>query len=413
MQRHGSFARLLAFNIIILFGFMTLIGCSSTTNTKPFLAFQNSAESLRDGSDAAIDLLIPMTSARFEADKSSTMAEFMDAHEIIVDKTKGTYVIEKAPLYLEQESFKLGLYEMNNTMVGYANVLLTLSGKDAMSEDEFTKKVNELNANGFAAYLALKGEPKDENAHSQAAENSGIFSTAAILAFDIYLEGKKDSELIAALEENQSQIELFSGSFISAIGVIEVSLENEYNQRVGTFSDLFVENRSAATKQYMTLNRTYYAQLNSLKALRHSAESFPKAHSQLVTAVKSPGEPMTAVLTMMNYGKQLKTIADDAKKTNEQLLVERNLEPAQAQVDVLNAESIAANHEYAKVQVQAVAARIAADSDPSDVEKTKVAGELEKKALDLKVVAEQKATAAQKMREAVDALITASAATLN
>lgn len=415
MKRHGFIARFSAVACICLFSLtaIALIGCASTTNTKPFEEFQNSAEALRDGSNEAIEVLIPETATRFEANNTATVAAFMDAHKIELDKAKGPYVFKRVPVYLEQERFKIGLWDMNNTMVGYTNVLLALAGKDVMTDDEFTAKVNELNANGFAAYLAFQGESKDENTHAQAAENSGIFSTAAILAFEIYLQNKKDRELIAALEENQPQIELFSGTFINAIELIRVNLEREYNERVGNFPELYLANQNLAIKQYMTLNRTYYAQLNSLKALHRSAELFPKAHAQLVSAVKSPGEPLSAVHTMMNYGKQLKKIADDAKKTNEQLLLERNLIPAEAQADALTADSAAANHEYAKVQVQAVAARIAADSDPGNAEKNKAAVDLEKKAHDLKAVAEQKAAAAQKMREAVDALKTASAATLN
>lgn len=408
MKLHGCSTRLRAF-AVILACLTSIFGCESTINPKPFQDFQNSVETLRDGSNAAVEAIIPITNDRFEADTGASIAKFSEDHKIKLDKSKEPYQFIKVPLYLRSEHLKDSLWDLTNSVAEYANVLVALASKGVMTETEFTNKINELNGNNFSAYLAFQDESKGDIEHTQAAKNSAILSTFAISAFKEYLQNKKESEIIDAIEKNHTQIELFSSTFIDAIQLIRDQTESEYNVKVGALEGLYLDKKSSAIKQYMALNRRYYAQL---KALQVSAQTLPVAHRQLISAVKTPGNPMSALVSLVNYGKQLKKIADNAQKTSEQQLLERSLEPSEAEADALSAEAILANHKYAKAQVEAVKARIKADADSDDIEKEQKAKNLEKEAEEFKAIAEQKTAAAQKMREAVDVLKAAATATL-
>lgn len=399
-RRHAySDAIISIFSICIIL----LSGCSSTINPAPFNEFQTSSESLRDGADAVMNVVIPQTLARHKVRaQTDDLAEIPEMHRLTLKKDMDL-TFDKVPNYLIHDQFKVGLWEMNNAMVGYTTMLQGLVNKQVLTKGQFEALVNEFNGSAFSAYVALK-----DDASSTAAENTGLLAAGATGLFETYIKHQKEKDLIAALEINQPIVDDFSTKMVEGLSIIEVALEKEYADSSLHLQEQLINedrvNRARIVESWITLNRDYFGHIQSLKALNKAAIAFPNAHKELVSAVKTPGKPLANAIAMVSYAKQLKSIADGAQRANKQILLERELLPIESQAVLLEAGANKAEHAYALAQVDAVSARIASDADPQNVEKKIRADKLEQEALTLKAASEEKSAVAQKMREAVDAV---------
>ena len=108
MKTFGSLRRFYVTTALILISTL-LTGCDSTPqNFKPFEEFKTSAETLRDGSNTAIDLIIPQTTKRYEDYTDISPDSFKNLHSLTIssDDAKGPFVVEKVPIYLVYERFK-------------------------------------------------------------------------------------------------------------------------------------------------------------------------------------------------------------------------------------------------------------------------------------------------------------------
>ncbi|PSW06176.1 hypothetical protein [Photobacterium lipolyticum] len=403
---HLQYVTIAAFLLMI----GALSGCASTIDPKPFFQLQASSVALRDNTDATMNVLVPQTIDRYKrnaqlSEDGKDIKAIRDAHTIQILR-KEYLTLVKVPSYLRYEQFKVGIWEMNNTMVGYTTLLHALATKQIMTETEFKTITQDLNASAFSTYVAFHPDASDRST-----ENTAILSGFAAGAFHAYLDNQQKTKLIKAIEDNQAQVELFSSHLISGIWIIEEAFHREYSDSIKSLKDQLLTNKSKdaqskTIQSWMDLNRDYFAHIESLKALRNAALAFPLAHKELKVAVESPEQPLAYAISMVNYGTQLKSIVESAQKENKKSILDTELLPIEARAVALENEAKEATHAYSLAYAEAVWTRNESDKDAGNAEIKAKAEQLEKTADKLKIDADKKADAAKKMREAVETVKT-------
>ena len=120
--------------------------------------------------------------------------------------------------------------------------------------------------------------------------------------------------------------------------------------------------------------------------------------------MENPDRSLAHIIELVNRGNQLKAMVENAKKANKNNLLETDSAKVEAQAVALETDAKLAALDAANAQAEAVIARIVANADPNNAQKGGKAEELEKRASQLKKVADEKAANAKLVRDAAESV---------
>ena len=393
----------LAISLIVLTSIFS--GCVTSVKQEPFTKFSESADSLRDGTDKAMNVLIPQTVARYKQDLIEELTT-KESDELFTSsrlelKEGDSFHFESVPRYMVFDQFKVGLLSTTDSMHKYTVLLLDFANEEIQNEDEFNKFAKDLNVNASEAVRMI-----NKAAGKQTAENIGLISTAAAALFNNYLKYQQKKVLIEAIAKNQPTVEQYAEKVKQAIIIIANASNQEYLHNSNDLKKQMLDSqkRSSAIDALIKLNREHFAQIQTLNVLKDSVNQFPSAHKELESAVKNPDLSLVHIIELVNRGNQLKAMVESAQKANKNKLLETDLNQVEVQAVALETDAKLSALDAANAQAEAVLARIAANADPNNAQKEAKAKELEERASQLKEIAEKKAESAKLAREAADAV---------
>ncbi len=400
---NGQYGKIFSFSLLLLTGLIS--GCATPVKQEPFTKFAESAETLRDGTDRAMEVLIPQTVARYKKElqdelKARESSELYSSARL--ELSDGSpFDFESVPNYMVFDQFKVGLREMTDALHKYSVLLRDFADDEMQSKEEFDKFATELNANAFEALRVV-----DKNAGTNSAENVGLISTVAAAAFNNYLKSKQKEVLVDAVEKNQSTVVQYTDKVQQAIKIIANASNQEYLSLSAEYAEQMLDQNKSSNSidALIKLNRDHFSQIQALKTLNDAVGKFPSAHNDLKNAAKNPDQSLSSIIELVNRGNQLKSVAESAKKANTNTLLETDAKTVEAQAVALEVEAKLASLDASSARADAVVARLDANANPDNAQKEQKAKNLEEKALALKGIADKKAADAKLLREAADAV---------
>jgi hypothetical protein len=317
---HRRQCYLTRFLIIIVFAILGVAGCASISPA-PFTALTASIQQLRGGADASLSLVHEWARDRYITEAAASDAPKVDA--LILKQPEGDlfgWASSAPPLFFKVARFRDGVYRLNSTLIGYADLLGQLASPELVSSEKFEQLAKDLNGNLKNAVQALD-VPSPSN------KEIAIFSTLGTAAFQAYLKNKQRSSLLKALHNNQPAIQEAAELGVSAVRITAIALRNEYIQRSGKLAALIPNpNLSASVKQkairdLVELDVNFIKEISVLRTLYQSYMALPAAHQELAKGVADPKRGLPMVIELLENGLELNRLyeemgKDDKKKAS-------------------------------------------------------------------------------------------------
>jgi hypothetical protein len=380
-------------------------GCAPLP-TSPFQSFSESLVALKDGTDQVLGAIAPQAETRF---KREAIAELETAYEtgeapdeplidtLLLESSGSPLAISAVPLFLKLDQFRLGASQTTGALVGYARLLQQLSSPDLLPAATFNQLATDLNSNAMQALNSMSSAPGQ-----QAQANVALFSQAAIAALQAYLQSKRKEALAGALATNQKAVSDFAGLMQSAVNIMALAAQNEYNANFQDINKraLVAATRAKAIDELIALDRAYVAQVRTLQDLRDAFGKVPAAHEQLAAVVEGSGQSLSAVVSVLEAGKRLQASYGQAAAANRVASADAVAAAAAARADAREAQAETAALRAASANAEAVEARLAASADPHSQTKAANATALKEQASALAEEAERLRSEAVELRTA-------------
>jgi hypothetical protein len=284
-------------------------GCGAV-HQDSFNEFADSMRQLRDGADRSLELPGTWARDRFVLESSAASAdtiEGLDAVQwlILERDAESVYAwsMVDEPLYVTQKRFRRGVYELNDALAGYGELLSDLANVD-LSAVQFEQRARELN-DGIGAAAAAMGAPEPDG-------NVALFSVSTAAMVRQYLNGKKREYLRQALAANQSAIEETSRHIRSALQLTALQLWHEYDEATFDLANplalgasLKPQERHKRVGGIVDVNDVLIEQLEVLRVLDRSYAALPKANRELYDSLDNPGWSLSAIREIADNGKRL------------------------------------------------------------------------------------------------------------
>jgi hypothetical protein len=293
---------------------LLISGCA-TVDPKPFGEFSLAVQGFRDGTDAALSTNSELNRERFinrTAQKSMEGENVRGALKIQdVDTDPFGWTMEEIPLFMESERFRKGVYNLNTTLVTYADLLKSLAATELVSEDQFNDMAKNMDAGLAAAAEQLKFTNMDKGL--------AMFSTLAAKSAYAYIENKRSVELQQTMKENQANIDDLANRLQVAIETAKDNLTVDYDSRFGWLvarmsSKDKLDAREKLVAQFMALNEEYVKRLDTLRELNAYCSKLPSAHRELIQSIKSPKMKLSAINDLIKSGQKLQKLYKELAK---------------------------------------------------------------------------------------------------
>jgi GTP cyclohydrolase II len=265
----------------------------------------------------------------------------------------------------------------------------------------FNTLAKDLNKNAMQALNAMNA-----GAGAQAQENVALFSQTAIAALEGYLQSQRRDALATALTTNQQTVSEFASQMQSAVNIMALAAQNEYN---AAFEETNRQVFTAATRakvvdDLVALDRAYVAQVTMLQELHDAYGKVPAAHGQLAALLEESGQGLGAIVSVLEAGKRLQAKYGQSVTANRVASADATAAAAASRADAREAQAEAAALRAAAANAEAVAARLDANARPNDAAAATKATALEQRATDLAEEAERLRSEAAELRAAATAV---------
>jgi len=293
-----------------------LAGCGGAVHHDSFAEFAGSMRELRDGADKALELPGEWARERFVFETAAATADTvagLDAVQWLILERDAESVFAWSmvdePLYVTQKRFRRGVYELNDALTGYAELLGDLANVD-VSARQFEDRARELNA-GIRRGAAAMGD-------SASGADVAVFSTAATELIRQYIDGKKREYLAQALTENQVVVEETADHVRSALQLTALQLWHEYDEEsfdlakpLAPYSSIKLKERQKRVGGVVETNEVLIDQLEVLRVLDESYAALPEANRELYQSLDNPGWSLSAIREIADNGKRLQRLYVD------------------------------------------------------------------------------------------------------
>ena len=334
---------------------LSIIGCASI-DPKPFENFNASLVELDKGVTSTLDVTIPMSESRY---RKELIDEVMQGDEYLLSQLaldqndNDPFYVSDPPIFLIAQSFRQSISQTNMVWLDYSKLLVQLSSRELVDENEFEQMATDLNANALDAIQALVSDPSNASA-----SNAALFSEAAILSAKEYIKAKTKKNLIDSITENQLNIDGYVALMQVAIVTMAQTTSQEHSDKQQDLQREFIRlvhnnddgKQDAKIQKYLTdlieTKRTHSAQMASLQALHAAYGRIPEAHNALAARLKNSGASIAAISALLEKGIQLYVSYDAKAKLNKAELV-------QAKADAASSQATAMEFKYQQAELKA------------------------------------------------------------
>jgi hypothetical protein len=287
-----------------------MTGCASV-DPKPFSDFAAGLRTLRDGADAQAGVNVEANRKRLieqvEAGNISP-ADLQLGFPTDFGTDYSFSASGEEPLFIKLARLEQGLKALNDAMVSYADLLVTMAGNETVNPADFDTMTDDLNTDIGSAAAALQLKLP--------AEQQALISTAATKIFEEYIESKRRRSLTAAINEVQPQVRRFAQAGQTAIRAIAAGIKTTYT------ADLFMPLALANpvdVEAILQLNESTQSTLATLEALWRSYGQLPAAHANLAAAASSRKHGLEALLAfnaeVIRLGGEVSTLTAENEST--------------------------------------------------------------------------------------------------
>lgn len=185
------------------------------------------------------------------------------------------------------------LSSANKLLVDYAGALQQLASPGLVSEVAFDQVAKDLNTNSTKVISDLKAK-----ANAPSANEIGLFSAAAAEAARLYIEHRRQGDLVKVIQLNQLAIDSFSQWGQAGVEHLEADFYTAYSNQMNALSTQLgglgsanaknVAARRVLIQQMVQLDGYFLDSERTLSALDASYKAVPGAHRNLETAIQSP-----------------------------------------------------------------------------------------------------------------------------
>jgi len=285
-------------------------GCASV-DSRPFVKFNSVVKEAGAGIDSAMSVNYDWTRSgfieSFSSDPKSTFSQL-----VIQVGDQYTWWMDKPPIYLDIKRTQSALGDLNNAFTGYTNLLVKLSDGELIKTDTFDQLARDLNKNTSDAARALK-VPTTPTELS-------LFSTAASEAARLYIENKRQGDLIDALRKNQNNVQKYSDLCIELIHIIRGNMKTYYVEKYEPIRKAWNaasgEKRQKPTEAMLALNEQFTNALGVLQEVEVTYTAIPKAHADLSRAIKDSKFDLEGIQQLYSSSMRLQRLYTELKKAN-------------------------------------------------------------------------------------------------
>jgi hypothetical protein len=390
-----------------------MVGCASI-DPQPFEKFNASLVELDKGATSSLDVTIPMSEKRYRIDLVNEIMNEKDdlLNDLSVEeKVTDPFYVSDSPLFLLAQRFKLGISKTNMVWLEYSKLLVQLSSKELVDENEFVELSTKLNEYALDAIQTFKDDPSNTSA-----ENSALFSEVAVGFAREFIKTKTKEKLTKSITENQGSIESYVSSMQVAIVSMAQISTHEYSEKQQElkrdFISLVFDNVDGkkdvkvqkAITDMVEVKRMHSSQMTSLQALHAAYGRIPEAHKALAKRLKSSDESIAAISALLEKGIQMHASYEAKAKVNKAELV-------QAKADAANSQAAATEFKYQQAELKASQAQFdytlaqnELNLDPDNAEKKQDVEDKKAKADELRLEADKLKESAVALRAAATAI---------
>lgn len=217
------------------------------------------------------------------------------------------------PVFLKVKQIRSGLAQLNTAFSEYADLLAKLAGNDLVSAAAFDLLAKDLNQNTRDAVKSLQ--------ITAPPEGIAIFSTAASEAARLYIENRRQSNLIEAITSNQQNVINYSDLCVSLLHTIRGNIKAYYVDRAEpikiAWNSTTGEKRQKNTEAMLNLNEQYADAMRVLQELETAYSALPDAHADLAKAIEKPEQDIKGVQKLYASAKRLQKLYEALKNTEE------------------------------------------------------------------------------------------------
>jgi hypothetical protein len=295
---------------------MLCAACSvpATINTKPFDQFSNAAQQLDLGADQAFANGVTFTEAGF-VDQVVADPNFRISDLLVTRSSEGFATIGQEPTFMETRKAATTLSSANKLLVDYAGALQQLASPSLVSEAAFNQMAKDLETNSTKVISDLKAA-----ANAPSANEIGLFSAAAAEAARLYIEHKRQEDLVKVIQLNQPPIDSFSQWCQAGVEHLEIDFYTAYSNQINALSTQLgglgkanaknVAARRTLIQQMVQLDGYFLDSESILSALDNSYKAVPKAHKNLETAIQSPTTALGGIQLLYDEARQVQTLSE-------------------------------------------------------------------------------------------------------
>ena len=254
-----------------------IAGCASL-NTRPFQAFHaavQQGQTAMDGSfGLGVDWVRSADARTFDGQLSELVMQLGQGYE---------WTLETTPLYLRIKQARKVFWTLNDSMQGYAGLLVKLADNQVDDPAAFESLAEQLNRNAGAAVKALNWAPPKEGIP--------IFSALAVEAAREYIRGKRLEALGKIIRENQAVVEKYAEQCARLIQLLRENFKTYYSDHYEPIRAAWKQtpagSRASLVERMYSLNDKWMDILDALRQMEKIYAALPQAHKELEQAVKS------------------------------------------------------------------------------------------------------------------------------
>jgi hypothetical protein len=268
-----------ALKVACLAGFMLPLfaGCASL-NTRPFQAFHAAVQQGQTAMDGSLALgadWVRSADARtFDGQLSELVMQLGQGYD---------WTLETTPLYLHVKEARKAFWTLNDSMQGYASLLLKLADNQVDDPAAFEGLAKQLNRNAETASQALSWVPPPEGIP--------IFSALAVEAAREYIRGKRLEALGRIVRENQPLVEKYAAHCTRLIQLLRENFKTCYSDHYEPIRTAWKQtpagSRAPLVERMFALNERLMDILDALRQMEKIYAALPQAHLEMLQAVKS------------------------------------------------------------------------------------------------------------------------------
>ena len=389
-----------------------MVGCASI-DPKPFEKFNASLVELDKGATSSLDVTIPMAESRY---RKELVNEIMQGKNdllkdiSVIQKETDPFYVSRPPVFLLAQRFKLGISKTNMVWLDYSKLLVQLSSKELVDENEFVQISTKLNENALDAIQSL-----NDDSSNASAENAALFSEVAVGLAREFIKTKTKKKLTESITENQRSIESYVALMQSAIVSMAQSSTQEHSEKqqelIRELTSLVLNNADGkkdakiqkAISDMVEVKRTHSAQMASLQALHAAYGRIPEAHKALAKRLKKSDASIAAISALLEKGVQMHASYEAKAKVNKAELVQAKADAASSEATTVEFKYQQAELKASQAQFDYTLAQNALNADPDNAAK-------KKDVKDKKTIADELRLEADKLKESAVALRAAATA---